>query len=207
MGAKTLWNYGKRVELSEQCGTSTLVIHHECVTSIWLLVELALPKGSFFNYVDQIFPVLTTTYLPLLTLAHCLTWYLDYFLRYFLGSIQRFLPAAAWETLVSPNHTNENILRYWCWRSSSCWENCFTVIKENLHIIDISQVSFFVQCIKKRLITNQNVNIQTCSSQFLWFFSLKCWFRGQIISRVHFSNTYKLMCFNTNIKGNRMLNF
>ena len=50
MVAKTLWNYGKRVELSEQCGTSTLVIHHECVTSIWLLVELALPKGSFFNY-------------------------------------------------------------------------------------------------------------------------------------------------------------
>ena len=66
MVAKTLWNYGKRVELSEQCGTSTLVIHHECVTSIWLLVELALPKGSLYNYVDQIFPLLTTTNLPFL---------------------------------------------------------------------------------------------------------------------------------------------
>ena len=69
MVAKTLRNYGKRVELSEQCGTSTLVIHHECVTSIWLLVELALLEGSFFNYVDQIFPLLTTTFLPLLTLV------------------------------------------------------------------------------------------------------------------------------------------
>ena len=48
------------------------------------------------------------------TLAHCLTWFFGYFLGYLLGSIQRFLPAAAWETLVSPNHTNENILKYRC---------------------------------------------------------------------------------------------
>ena len=48
------------------------------------------------------------------TLAQCLIWYYGYFLGYLLGSIQRFLPAAAWETLVSPNHTNENILRYRC---------------------------------------------------------------------------------------------
>ena len=39
---------------------------------------------------------------------------------------------------------------------------------------------------------------------FLWFFRLKCWFKGQIISRIHFSlpNTYKLMCFDRNINGN-----
>ena len=48
------------------------------------------------------------------TKAQCLTWYYGYFLRYLLGSIQIFLPAVAWETLVSPNHTNENILRYRC---------------------------------------------------------------------------------------------
>ena len=50
-----------------------------------------------------------------------------------------------------------------------------------------TKVSFFVQCIKKQLITLQNFNIETCLSQFLWFFSLKCWYRGQIISRIHLS--------------------
>ena len=37
-------------------------------------------------------------------------------------------------------------------------------------------------------------------SQFLCFFSLKCWFKGQIISRIHLSlpNAYKLMCFDRN---------
>ena len=48
------------------------------------------------------------------SIAQCLTWYYGYFLGYLHGSIQRFLPAAVWETLVSPNHTNENILRYRC---------------------------------------------------------------------------------------------
>ena len=43
------------------------------------------------------------------TVAHCLTWYCWYFLGYLLGSIQRCLPAAAWETLVISNHANENI--------------------------------------------------------------------------------------------------
>ena len=37
-----------------------------------------------------------------------------------------------------------------------------------------SKVSFFIQCIRKQLITLQNFNIQTCFSQLLWFFSLKC---------------------------------
>ena len=45
------------------------------------------------------------------------------------------------------------------------------------------KVSFFVQCIKKQLITLQNFHIQTCFSQFLWIFRLECWFKGQIISR------------------------
>ena len=73
----------------------------------------------------------------------------------------------------------------------------------------IIKVSFFVQCIKKQLITLQNFNIQTCFSQFLWFFSLKFWFKGQIISRIHLilPNAYKLMCFDRNINGNRDVKF
>ena len=35
------------------------------------------------------------------------------------------------------------------------------------------KVSFFVQCMKKQLITLQNFNIPTCFSQFLCFYSLK----------------------------------
>ena len=34
-----------------------------------------------------------------------------------------------------------------------------------------SKVSFFVQCIKKQIISLQNFSVQTCFSQFLWFFS------------------------------------
>ena len=73
----------------------------------------------------------------------------------------------------------------------------------------ITEVSFFVQFTKTQLITFQNFNIQTCFSQFLWFFSLKCWFKGQIISRIHLSlpNAYKLMCFGRNINGNRVVKF
>ena len=72
-----------------------------------------------------------------------------------------------------------------------------------------SKVSFFVQCIKKQLITLQNFNSQTCFSQFLWFFSLKFWFKGQIISRIHLilPNAYKLLCFDRNINGNRDVKF
>jgi hypothetical protein len=64
MVAKTLRNYGKRVELREQCGTSTLVIHHECVTSIWLLIELAL-GGEFTNYDDKNLPAIDHLPTPL----------------------------------------------------------------------------------------------------------------------------------------------
>ena len=65
----------------------------------------------------------------------------------------------------------------------------------------ITKVSFFVQCIKMQLIAFQNFNIQTYLRQFLWVFSLKCWFKGQMISKSHLSlpNAYRLMCFDRNI--------
>ena len=49
-----------------------------------------------------------------------------------------------------------------------------------------------------QLIPLKNFNIKTC-------FRLKCWLKGQIISRIHLSlpNAYKLMCFDRNINGNR----
>ena len=47
----------------------------------------------------------------------------------------------------------------------------------------MTKVSFFVQCVKKQLIILQNFNVQTCFSQFLWFFSLEFWFKVLIISR------------------------
>ena len=55
---------------------------------------------------------------------------------------------------------------------------------QNYHKLCHTKVSFFVQCIKKQLITLQNFNIQTCFSQFLWFFSIQCWFKGHVISRI-----------------------
>ena len=75
-----------------------------------------------------------------------------------------------------------------------CW-------KIALFATDI-KVSFFVYCAKMQLITLQNFNTQTCFSQFLWFFSLKCWFKGQWMP-----NSYKLMSFDRNINGNRDVKF
>ena len=67
------------------------------------------------------------------------------------------------------------------------------------------RVSFFGQWSKMQLISLQNFIIKTCFIQFLWFFRLKCWLKGQIISRIHLSlpNEYKLICFERNINGNR----
>ena len=67
-----------------------------------------------------------------------------------------------------------------------------------------TKISFFGECTKMQLITSQNFNIQTCFCQFLWFFSFKCWFKGQIISRICLilPNAYKLMCFDRNINRN-----
>ena len=42
------------------------------------------------------------------------------------------------------------------------------------------KVSFFGQCSKMQLIQLKNFSIKTCFIQFLWFFRLKCWFKGQI---------------------------
>ena len=49
------------------------------------------------------------------------------------------------------------------------------------------------------------LNIKTCFIQFLWCSRLKCWFKGQIISRTQLSlpNAYKVMCFDRNINGNK----
>ena len=85
------------------------------------------------------------------------------------------------------------------------WVVLGSVIIESEQNIFYHKVSFFVQCTKMQLITLQNFNIKTCFSQFLWFFSLKCCFKCQIISRIHLSlpNAYKLMCFDRNINENR----
>ena len=68
-----------------------------------------------------------------------------------------------------------------------------------------AKVSFFGQCSKMQIIPIKIFIIETCFIQFLWVFRLKCWFKGQIISRIHLSlpNAYKLMCFDRNINGNR----
>jgi hypothetical protein len=71
------------------------------------------------------------------------------------------------------------------------------------------KVSFFLQCSKMQIIPLKKFNIKTCFIQFLWFFRLQCWFKGQIISRIHLSlpNAYKLLCFDRNINGNRDVKF
>ena len=72
-----------------------------------------------------------------------------------------------------------------------------------------AKVSFFGMCSKMQIIPIKNLNIKKVVLQFLWFFRLKRWFKGQIISRIHLSlpNAYKLMCFDRNINGNRDVNF
>ena len=71
------------------------------------------------------------------------------------------------------------------------------------------KVSFFGMCSKMQIIPIKNLNIKKVVPQFLWFFRLKCWFKGQIISRIHLSllNAYKLMCFDRNIIRNRDVKF
>ena len=73
----------------------------------------------------------------------------------------------------------------------------------------LSKVSFFGLCSKMQIIPIKNLNIKKVVPQFLWFFRLKCWFKGQIISRIHLSlpNAYKLMCFDRNINGNMDVKF
>ena len=58
------------------------------------------------------------------------------------------------------------------------WDHCWSVFYSATVWIALTKVSFFVLCSKMQLITLQNFHIQTYFSQFLWFVSLKCWFKG-----------------------------
>ena len=60
-----------------------------------------------------------------------------------------------------------------------------------------------------QLIPLEKFNIKTCFIQFLWFFRLKCWFKGQMISRIHLClpKAYKLIHFDRNINGNGDVKF
>jgi len=82
----------------------------------------------------------------------------------------------------------------------------YTLLKDYYYI---NKVRCLYQCSKMQFITFQNFHIQTWFSQFLWFFSLKCWFKGQMMSKIHLSlpNAYKLMCFDRNVNGNRDVKF
>ena len=74
-----------------------------------LLIELSEYLNNIFGLKMIVKSSLEKIFLKILhahTIAQCLTWYYGYFLGYLFGSI--------WKTLVSPNHTNENILRYRC---------------------------------------------------------------------------------------------
>ena len=64
-------------------------------------------------------------------------------------------------------------------------------------------------CSKMQIIPIKNLNIKKVVPQFLWFFRLKCRFKGKIISRIQLSlpNAYKMMCFDRNINGNRDVKF
>ena len=48
----------------------------------------------------------------------------------------------------------------------------------------VTKVSFLGLCSKMQIIPIKNLNIKKVVPQFLWFFRLKCWFKGQIISRI-----------------------
>ena len=90
------------------------------------------------------------------------------------------------------------------WKGIHEWSSFWSIL-----VLILSKVIFFYQCSKMQFITFQNFHIRTCFSQFLWFFSLKCWFKGQMMSKIHLSlpNAYKLMCFDRNVNGNRDVKF
>ena len=58
---------------------------------------------------------------------------------------------------------------------------------QNLALVDqlpSSKVSFLGLCSKMQIMPIKNLNIKKVVPQFLWFFRLKCWFKGQITSRI-----------------------
>ena len=69
----------------------------------------------------------------------------------------------------------------------------FKLLVANYVLRKIHKVIFFGLCSKMQIIPIRNLNIEKVVLQFLWFFRLKCWFKGQIISRIHLSlpNAYK----------------
>ena len=103
------------------------------------------------------------------------------------------------------------------WQNQIQWRNHKTrpqVIYNSLYgngapAIFTLKVSYFGMCSKMQIIPIKNLNIKKVVPQFLWFFRLKCWFKGQIISRIHLRlpNAYKLMCFDRNINGNSDVKF
>ena len=89
-------------------------------------------------------------------------------------------------------------------------KNFFTIAEVSyFYDLILSKVSFFGLCSKMQIIPIKNINIKKVVLQFLWFFRLKCGFKGQTISRIHLSlhNAYKLICFDRNINGNRDVKF
>ena len=70
-----------------------------------------------------------------------------------------------------------------------------------------SKISFFLQCSKMLLIPHKKFNIQTCFSQYLGGFRLKCWLKGQIISRIHYQFTINGTYFSTLICFLKLLLF
>ena len=95
-------------------------------------------------------------------------------------------------TLVTVNRASrgtENIVKVWpflidtallgpkpIWNFIKNFIYLWFAQRKNWMFLKFLKVSFFIQCIKKQSITLQNFNIQTCFSQFLWFFSLNFWF-------------------------------
>ena len=89
------------------------------------------------------------------------------------------------------------------------WQNKIRECFETLKVVIFCKVSFLGLCSQMQIIPIKILNIKKVVPQFLWFFRLKCWFKGQVISRIHLSlhNAYKLMCFDRNINGNRDVKF
>ena len=67
-------------------------------------------------------------------------------------------------------------------QDSSVWLKNLSV-----EFLAVTKVSFLGLCSKMQIIPIKNLNIKKVVPQFLWFFRLKCWFKGQIISRIHLS--------------------
>ena len=95
------------------------------------------------------------------------------------------------------------------WAYSGHPNKCAAYFNDLIWWISCIKVSFLGLCSKMQIIPIKKLNIKKVVPQFLWFFRLKCWFKGQIISRIHLSlpNAYKPMCFDRNININSHFKF